>query len=75
MTLKAFIKLKVGDRVKVFGNSYGTVARRFSNDVWVKWNDSVEKFGWNDAVSTRFNCHQADADLFELINKANNTEF
>ena len=70
MTLKEFIKLNVGDKVKVFGSSLGTVSRRFSNDVWVKWDASVVKYGWNDAVSTRFNCYQEDANLFELISKA-----
>ncbi|MDR0286819.1 MAG: hypothetical protein LBI03_03800 [Clostridiales bacterium] len=75
MTLKEFIKLNVGDRVKVFGKSHGTVARRFCHDVWIKWDDSVEKYGWNDAVSTRFNCYQEDANLFELINKVQKTNY
>lgn len=70
MTLKDFVRLRIGDKVKVFGNSYGTVAQRYNNDVWVKWDDSVQKYGWNEAVSTRFNCHQDDASLFELVSKA-----
>ena len=73
MTLKDFIKLKVGDKVIVFGTDLATVSQRFSNDVWVRWDALCAAYSWGHECTTRFNCYKGDALLFERV-KSNKTE-
>jgi hypothetical protein len=68
MTLKEFKELRVGDKVIVFGTDRATVSQRFSDDVWVIWDETNNILGGTPkGVSTRFNCYKEDAALFAKI--------